>query len=182
MATICYSFPNINFAIPRPLQKSEWMGEHPGTLFTLTHTHTHTYKHTLTHMHAHTPTRADEINKIAEFRWRAIAKHRTTHALMHAHTHTHARTLRIHTQMCGPNCGKSAARCWWRAAAKGTQSYTYIYTKVPPKLTLPCSQPLWSMRNWTLPRSPRLACRSTKNQFVKDICKAEQKRWAALAF
>ena len=56
------------------------------------YTHIHAYKHTRTHVHAHAPMRADEINKISEFRRRAIAKHRTTHASTYTHTHTHTHT------------------------------------------------------------------------------------------
>ena len=62
--------------------------ELPGP-FTYTHMHTRIR----THLHAHAPTRADEVNKIAESRWQ--------------NTHTHAR---IHTQTCSQNYRKVAAK------------------------------------------------------------------------
>ena len=44
-----------------------------------------TYTRTRMHSHAHAPTRADEVNEIAESRCRAIAKR--THTRTRAHTH-----------------------------------------------------------------------------------------------
>ena len=86
----------------------------------------HTRIHT--HSHAHATTRTDEINNIAESRWRAIAKLTpilsmllSMHTQSLAHARTHARS-RIHTQKCGQSDEKAAARCRWRATAKRTQS------------------------------------------------------------
>ena len=47
-----------------------------------------TYTRTRMHSHAHAPTRADEVNEIAESQWRAIAK--LTHTRTRGHTHIRA--------------------------------------------------------------------------------------------
>ena len=99
------------------LMISEWMGNILGP-FSQTHTCSRMHSHT------HASTRADEINKIAESQWRAVAKH--THIHAPARTHTHAR---IQTQTCGRNYGKAAAQCRWRATPKRTLSHGHVSKK-----------------------------------------------------
>ena len=63
--------------------------EHPGTLFK----NTQTYTRTRTHSHMNALTRTYKINKIAESRWRAIAK--PTHMHTQTHQHKHKRVAEI---------------------------------------------------------------------------------------
>ena len=99
--------------------------------YSYTHTYMHKHKHSCSHMHLHAMHPSVQVKSIrAESRWWTHTRTRThtntqmhAHAHAHAHAHTRARThthARIHTQTCGLNYGKAAARCQWRATAKRT--------------------------------------------------------------
>ena len=81
-------------------------GGHLGDLFIPTYMYTHT--RIRTHSRARATTRADDVNKISETRWRAIAKHTPTHALTRlcmngrTHAYTHRRAAKI-TEKWSPN-------------------------------------------------------------------------------